>query len=141
MPNLDQAELYLEVAEVFADQPQLWHNTRIHDFSFSVARKLRRMKQYLVDVLEEREKISMLHDRIDAQVEFWIRRLKAAGADSIMITEDWGTQTQLLINLRLRRLEFKARFARLADLVHSLGLKLFMDSCGKMTEIIPDRIK
>lgn len=141
LPDFNAPQLYLNAAQIFSSHPQHWHNAWIHGFAFSAARKLRRMEQYLMDILEERSKIARLHDRIDEQVENQIRRFKEVGADSIMIAEDWGTQTHLLISPRLWRSEFKPRFARQVDLIHSLGMKFFMHSCGKMTDIIPDLIE
>jgi uroporphyrinogen-III decarboxylase len=98
------------------------------------------MEQYLVDLLLEREKIGRLHDRIVDVLKIQMGRLKEAGADSIMFCEDWGTQTQLLINPALWRDEYKPRFKTLCDWAHQRGLKMFMHSCGKVTDIIPDLI-
>jgi uroporphyrinogen decarboxylase len=140
-PDFDDLAIYASARRLFAENPQLWHIGGIHGFAFSIARKLRRMEQYLMDILLEPEKIARLHDRIDEVIKAQVRRLAEAGADSIMIAEDWGTQTQLLISPRLWRQEFKPRFARLCAYIHSLGMSLFMHSCGKMTVIIPDLIE
>ena len=140
-PNLDDPAIYVNARRLFAEQPQLWHIGGIAGFSFSIARKLRRMEQYLMDILLEPEKIARLHDRIDEVIEAQVRQCAQAGADSIMIAEDWGTQTQLLISPRLWRQEFKPRFTHLCAYIHSLGMSLFMHSCGKMTAIIPDLIE
>lgn len=140
-PNLDDPEIYANAARVFAAHPTQWHIAGIAGFSFSIARKLRRMEQYLMDILLEPEKIARLHDRVDEVIRAEVRRSAEAGADSIMIAEDWGTQTQLLISPRLWRQEFKPRFAQLCAYIHSFGMSLFMHSCGKMTDIIPDLIE
>ena len=100
-PNFEEDAIYAAARRVFAESPQYWHIGGIHGFAFSIARKLRRMEQYLMDILLEPEKIARLHDRIDEAILAQARHLRAAGADSIMIAEDWGTQTQLLISPRL----------------------------------------
>jgi uroporphyrinogen decarboxylase len=140
-PNFDDASIYDSARRIFARYPQHWHIGSIHGFAFSVARKLRRMEQYLMDILLEPERIACLHDRVDEAILVQAHCLREAGADSIMIAEDWGTQTQLLISPRLWRKEFKPRFARLSQAIHGLGMSLFMHSCGKMTDIIPDLIE
>ncbi len=140
-PDFDDPAIYANARAAFAGYPQLWHIGGIHGFAFSVARKLRRMEQYLMDILLEPQKIARLHDRIDEVIRTQARRLQQAGADSIMIAEDWGTQTQLLISPGLWRKEFKPRFASLCSFIHGLGMSLFMHSCGKMTDIIPDLIE
>jgi uroporphyrinogen-III decarboxylase len=64
--------------------------------------------------------------------------LREAGADSVMIAEDWGTQAETLISPKLWRQVFKPRFAALCAHAHHLGLSVFMHSCGRMTAIIGD---
>lgn len=141
LPDFSDPQAYEAAAEKFAAHADLWHVGGIHGFSFSVARKLRRMEQYLVDLLLDRERIAILHDRIDDQIEAQMAGMRQAGADSIMIAEDWGTQLAMLISPDLWREEFKPRFARLCASAHALGLKAFMHSCGRMTAIIPDLIE
>jgi uroporphyrinogen decarboxylase len=141
LPDFSNPEYYARAKECFASQPDRWHVGYIHGFTFSVARKLRRMEQYLMDLILERERISVLHDRVDEQIKVQMARMREAGADSIIIAEDWGTQTQTLINPKLWREEFKPRFLELCSYGHSLGLKMFMHSCGKMTAIVPDLIE
>jgi hypothetical protein len=138
LPDFSEAEVYSEARETFSSHPDLWHVGGIHGFSFSVARKLRRMEQYLSDLLLDQKRIAILHDRIDEQIEAQMMGMRDAGADSVMIAEDWGTQRAMLISPALWREEFKPRFARLCDAAHSLDLTVFMHSCGRMTAIIPD---
>ena len=141
LPDFSEPKLYEDAREVFAAHPDHWHTGGIHGFSFSAARKLRRMEQYLMDLVLDRERISILHDRVDEQIEAQMVGMREAGADSVMIAEDWGTQLDLLISPRLWREEYKPRFAALCAYAHSLDLKVFMHSCGKMTTIIPDLIE
>ena len=141
LPDFSNLELYARARDVFASHPDHWRIGGIHGFSFSAARKLRRMEQYLIDLVSERDKIAILHDRIDEQIKAQMKGMREAGADSIMIAEDWGTQSQLLIHPRLWREEYKPRFAELCTYGHAQGLKVFMHSCGKMTAIIPDLIE
>jgi hypothetical protein len=140
LPDFDNPAYYVNAKTEFEAHPDMWHIGSISGFPFSIARKLRRMEQYLVDLLLEREKIGRLHDRIVEVLKIQIGRLKEAGADSIMFCEDWGTQEQLLINPELWRQEYKPRFRTLCNHAHERGLKMFMHSCGKVTEIIPDLI-
>jgi len=141
LPDFSNPEHYADAKETFASSADYWHIAFIHGFTFSMARKMRRMEQYLMDLLLKREKIGILHDRIDEQIKIQMKRVKEVGADSIMFAEDWGTQTQTLISPKLWREEFKPRFADLCSCAHSLDLKVFMHSCGKITAIIPDLIE
>lgn len=109
----------------------------IHGFAFNIARKLRKLDLYFMDLMESPERISALHDRIDALNEHCIRNYAARGVDGVMITEDWGTQNALLIDPALWRREFFPRFERLCGLAKDLGLSVWMHSCGQIGAIIP----
>jgi uroporphyrinogen decarboxylase len=141
LPDFDDPACYDHACAMFENASDRWHLGFIHGFSFSMARKLRRLDQYFVDLMMERDKIAVLHDRIDEQIKHQIHHMHAAGADSIFFTEDWGTQQQMFISPWLWRDEFKPRFADLCAYAHDLGLTVFMHSCGKITAIIPDLIE
>jgi uroporphyrinogen-III decarboxylase len=141
LPDLSNPDCYDKAKAIFAASPDSWHIGSIRGFTFSVARKLRRMDRYLIDLLLEREKVEILHDRIDALIKTQMKRLSEVGADCIMFAEDWGSQDRLLVRPALWRERFRPRFADLCSFAHALGLKVFMHSCGKMTDIIPDLIE
>jgi hypothetical protein len=141
LPDFSDPEIYADARERFAARPDMWHIGHIRGFTFSVARKMRKLEQYLMDLLLAPEAIEVLHDRVDAQIQAQITGMQAAGADCVMIAEDWGTQTQTLISPALWRKVFKPRFAALCQHAHDLGLVVFMHSCGKMTDIVPDLIE
>ncbi|MCL5999119.1 MAG: hypothetical protein M1546_24110 [Chloroflexi bacterium] len=141
LPDFSNPSYYANASAAFAAEPERWHIGSIHGLTFSIARKLRKMEQYLVDLMLDRDPIRVLHDRVDEQIRLQILRMAEAGADCVMIAEDWGTQTQLLIRPSLWREEFKPRFSALCAYAHSLGLKFFMHSCGQMGAIVPDLIE
>ena len=141
LPDFDQEAVYASARAAFAAEPDRWHAGFVHGFSFSMARKLRRLDRYFIDLLQSPEQITMLHDRIDEQIHHQIRHMAAAGADCIFFAEDWGTQANMFISPRMWRAEFKPRFVSLCAAAHDLGLKVFMHSCGKITSIIPDLIE
>ncbi len=141
LPDYSNPAWYAAAREAFAANPDLWKIGGIQGLTFSIVRKLRRMEQYLMDLMLDLDRLRILHDRVDEQICAQIAQLKLAGADSIMFWEDWGTQNQLLINPRLWRSEFKPRYRQICGYAHGLGLKVFMHSCGKMTAIIPDLIE
>lgn len=141
LPNFADSGLYRQARDIFRATPDNWHIGSVRGFTFKMAQQLRRLEQYLCDLVAELDLMRVLHDRIDEQIAAQIICLKDAGADSIMFWEDWGTQEALQINPRLWNMEFKPRFSRLCRLSHSLGMPVFMHSCGKMTAIIPGLIE
>ena len=122
-------------------EPDKWLIGHLPGFTFNIARKMRKFDQYLMDLLLEPERISALHDRVDASVEAMITNYAAAGVDSVMFPEDWGTQNNTIISPRLWTSLFFPRFQRLCDVAHECGIKVFMHSCGQIEPIVPGLIK
>lgn len=139
-PDFDNDEYYEHARTLFAESPDKWCVGGVYGFTFSVARKLRKLDQYLMDLILEPEKIAVLHDRVDEQIMAQIKHLAAVGADSIMVLEDWGTQGQTLISPALWRKEFSPRIKKFCTYAHALNMKVFMHSCGKIEAIVPDLI-
>ncbi len=110
-------------------------------FAFNISRKLRRLDQYLMDLVLNPEPIRLLAQRVDDLLEEMIQQYARIGVDAVMFPEDWGTQQGLMIRPELWRELFKPGFVRLCVAAHAHGLKVFMHSCGKMTAIIPDLIE
>ncbi len=136
-PDFSQAESYAAVRAARAAHPDRYLLGDMPGFAFNIARKLRRLDQYLTDLLLAPEELHALHDRIDALLEDMIRNYAAAGVDGVMFCEDWGTQYQLLVNPALWREEFFPRFVRLCSLAEESGIAVWMHSCGYIADIIP----
>jgi uroporphyrinogen decarboxylase len=140
-PDFSNPEDYHSVQQKRSDHPDEWMIGGLPGFAFNIARKMRRMEQYLVDLLLERDRIIALHDRIDDLLENTIRNYAETGVDAIMFPEDWGTQNGMLISPELWRDEFFPRFERLCTVAHEHGLFVFMHSCGKIEAIVPGLIE
>ena len=141
LPDFGDSALYSQAASIFAAAPDKWHIGFVQGFTFKMAQCLRKLDQYLCDLIADQERLAILHDRVDEQIAAQIHHLHEAGADCIMIAEDWGTQGSMMISPRLWKEEFKPRFARLCSIAHDQHMHVFMHSCGKMTAIIPDLIE
>jgi len=135
-PDYSNAADYATVAQRRAESPDKWLIGNMPGFVFNIARKLFRLEDYLVYVLVEPEPIGVLHDRIEAMLADMIRNYAAAGVDSVMFPEDWGTQLQTLISPGLWREEFYPRFKRLCGVARDGGIKVFMHSCGAIGAIV-----
>jgi len=140
-PDYSRPEDYACVSRQRVDSPDKWLNGSIPGFAFNIARKMRKLDQYLMDLILEADRMHELHDRIDELVEDMIRNYAASGVDGVMFWEDWGTQNQTLISPDMWRQEFFPRFVNLCRIAHSLGIKVFMHSCGKIEAIVPGLIE
>jgi uroporphyrinogen decarboxylase len=140
-PNYARSQDYANVAQKRAEVPDKWLIGSLPGFTFNIARKMRKLEHYLMDLLTERERIRELHDQIDLVLADMIRNYAATGVDSVMFPEDWGTQTQTLISPKLWFEEFYPRFEKLCHLAHVSGVKVFMHSCGQIGAIVPGLIE
>ncbi len=110
-------------------------------FPFNIARKMRRLDQFLMDVLLYPDLVGVLLQRVEDLLAEVVVQYARAGVDGVMFPEDWGTQLSLMISPATWRTMFKPGFVRLCRIAHDLGVKVFMHSCGKITTIIPDLIE
>ena len=140
-PALGEAGRYEAAAATFGSDREHFRIGHIPGFTFNVARKLRKLENYLCDLLLERGRIDELHRRVRGVLLEAIDRMAAAGADAIMFPEDWGTQDRLMVSPAMWREIYKPEFAALAGRAHDHGLKVIMHSCGKMTAVIDDMIE
>ena len=140
-PDFSNPDDYEPVRKVRAEHPDMWLIGGIPGFAFNIARKLRKLENYLADLLTDRKRMSELHDRIDDFLDDMIRIYADAEVDSVMFCEDWGTQNQTLVSPALWREEFFPRFVRHCSLAHDLGIKVFMHSCGQTEAIVPGLIE
>ncbi len=140
-PDYSDPADYEPVRKARALHPDRWLYGGLPGFAFNIARNLRKLDQYLIDLLMEPERMHELHDRIDAMLEQMIRNYAAAGADCVFICEDWGTQDRLMISPDLWRWVFYRRFEMLCAAAHECGISVFMHSCGQIEAIVPDLIR
>ena len=141
LPPLGDPARYGRAAEKAAKEKDRFVHGSLPGFTFNIARKIRRLDQYMIDLHLHRDKIEILHDRIDETLLAMIGNYGRIGADGIGFCEDWGTQLGLMIHPDMWREVFKPRFRRLCDAARKQNLKVLMHSCGKVTDIIPDLIE
>ena len=142
LPDLANPANYQRVREVFHDPTNdRFRIGSLPGYPFNIARKMRRLDQFLMDLLLEQDKIVILLRRIEDLLAETIVQYAQAGADAVMFPEDWGTQKGLMIRPDTWRQVFKPGFQRLCSVAHEHGIKVFMHSCGKTTVIIPDLIE
>ncbi len=140
-PDLGRAEDYADTRERFSQDDRHFRIGHIPGFTFNIARKLRRLDNYLCDLLLEREMVDRLHGIVRGELLKAIDCLADAGADAVMFPEDWGTQDRLMVSPETWRDIFRPEFEALAGHARKRGLRVIMHSCGKMTAVIGDMIE
>ncbi len=140
-PNYDLPSRYDGAREHFAKNPDKFKIGHIPGFPFNIARKMRRMDNFLMDVAAEPERVDRLLGVVEEQMHHAIRHLAEAGADGIMFAEDWGTQDRLLVSPASWRRTFKPGFVRLCRTAHERGVHVLMHSCGYIREAMDDMVE
>jgi len=140
-PDLDNPERYTAAAAQWASDPEHYHLSWMSGWAFNICRYLRRFEDFLMDVAGEPDEVQRLLDMTTELICRQIDCLADAGADGVMVGEDWGTQDRLLVSPATWRSMFRPGIARCCATAHARGLHVWMHSCGKITEIIPDLIE
>jgi len=81
--------------------------------------------------------LERIHEFYLKELEFWV----TTDVDSIVFSDDWGAQKQLLIPPTVWRDIFKPMYKDYCDLTHTNGKTIFMHSDGCITEIYKDLIE
>lgn len=107
---------------------------------FSIMCLMRGFEDFLVDLYAEPEFIEALADRVFAIEEEIIRLLPEYGFDAVGLADDYGTQDGLFMSVPMWNSIIKPRLKRQVDLAHSLGLDVYLHSCGRIIDLIPEII-
>ena len=105
---------------------------------FAICRYMRKMEVYLMDLIECRDRIDVLHDRVTTLLERAIDRFGEAGLDGIMFCEDLGVQDRTLMSPAMWREIFRPLAERLTARAHRHGLKVIQHSCGYNWALVDD---
>ncbi len=112
----------------------------IHLALFERLHSLRGMDAIFVDLYSNRDEVERLLDALEAYLVPLIRWWAKLGAAGVFLTDDWGSQTSLMISPRMWRTIFKERYRRLVNTAHDAGMDFILHSCGNVIDIVGDLI-
>ncbi|MDO8685965.1 MAG: uroporphyrinogen decarboxylase family protein [Clostridiales bacterium] len=102
---------------------------------------LRGYENLMFDIADLAPQLYELADLIIEWNRKWVIYGVALGADQICFADDWGTQTQLMIDPKIWRKFFKPRYARMFEPALSAGVQVHLHSDGVILEILEDLIE
>lgn len=108
---------------------------------FERAWSLRGMAELLVDMLEAPAWVDELLDAITAFQLSTIEHIVQYDIDAVLLGDDWGHQRGLLMGPKLWRRFIKPRVARMYGAVKAAGKAVFIHSCGKVQELLPELVE
>jgi hypothetical protein len=138
LPDWDHPARYEAMQTQFAAPTDKFKIAFLPGWVFATSRYLRKMEVYFVDLIEHREEIDLLHEKIAGLLERVIRRVGACGADGIIFCEDLGVQDRTLISPTMWRDVLDPHYRRLTAAAHECGMKVFMHSCGYNWALLDD---
>lgn len=139
IPDLDDPARYADMAKQFHDQAgDRFRLVFMPIWVFATSRYLRKMEIYFTDLIEYRDEIDRLHEKVTSLAERMIHRMADAGAEGFLFCEDLGIQDRTLISPAMWRDIFRPHYKRLTAVAHERGMKVFMHSCGYNWALIDD---
>ena len=138
LPDLDNPTYYDAVRQLGASDTDKFKLGWVPGWPFSTCRYMRKMEIYFTDLICERERIDILHDRVTTLFEGVIARYGEAKMDGIMFCEDLGVQDRTLISPAMWRDIFRPLYERLTACAHHYGMKVIQHSCGYNWALVDD---
>jgi hypothetical protein len=89
------------------------------------------------DTCEFRKLLEMVHEFCLREIEGWSN----TNTDGVSFSDDWGSQTSLLISPEMWRYFFKPLYKQYCQIIHSAEKKVFMHSDGNILSIYEDLIE
>jgi hypothetical protein len=95
------------------------------------------LKNLFVAYYEQPEHLQAWLARLAAMQAQSIRLLAEIGCDGVMGYDDWGLQERLMVSPRLIEQFFMPHYRSNWGLAHSLGMDVWLHSCGYIIDILP----
>lgn len=110
---------------------------------FEKAWAIRGFEETLMDMIVEPEEIGVLFDRIAKLRCEQAKLMIKAGIDVLMLGDDIGMQTGMMMSAEIWRENLKPRLSSVINAAKEVrsDIPVFYHSCGNITEIIPDLIE
>lgn len=113
----------------------------IHLALFERLHAVRGMMEVFTDFYASEKEIRRLIGALAEYALVLIRRWGELGADAVFLTDDWGSQTGLMISPEMWRRLFKPHYAAMFDECHRWGMDVIFHSCGNVLGIVGDLIE
>lgn len=141
LPNYTEDICYENIRQAYlSTDEEKFRLVGMPGWVFERARYLRNMDTYLMDMIDNTDKLDVLHTFIANILSGIIDKAAEIKADAIFFCEDMGTQENLLFGPEMWRHFFRDIYSRLFGKVHDYGMKVVMHSCGYNWDILPDLI-
>jgi putative transposon-encoded protein len=136
LPDLGNPDYYEAARELGASDTDRFKLGGMPGWPFATCRYMRKMEIYFMDLVIERERIDILHDRVTTVFEQVIDQFGEAGMDGVFFCEDLGVQDRVLIGPKMWNDIYRPLYERLTSRAHAHGMKVLQHSCGFNWELV-----
>ena len=113
----------------------------VHFALFERLHCLRGMENTFCDLRANEAEVSRLLEALRDYFIELIREWGQTNVAAIFMTDDWGSQTGLMISPEMWRKHFKAHYRRIIDEIHHWDKDVIFHSCGNVMRVIPELIE
>lgn len=138
LPDLANPACYQGARDLAASGTDNFRIGFMPGWPFATCRYLRKMEIYFLDLIEERPRVDILHDRVTTLLEGVIDQFGQAGIDGVFFCEDLGIQDRTLMSPAMWRDIFRPLYERLTTRAHRHGMKVIQHSCGYNWALVDD---
>jgi uroporphyrinogen decarboxylase len=101
---------------------------------------LRGIENTFCDLGSNGAKVERLLEALCDNLIELIREWGQTGISAYYLTDDWGSQTGLMVSPALWRKYFRGHYRRIFDEIHRLGKDVIFHSCGNVMRLVPELI-
>jgi uroporphyrinogen decarboxylase len=142
LPELGKrTDLFDRVSAARTDNPDRYLVATTWLAVFERLRALRGAENVLLDLYLHPEELGILRDAVMEEFLDQIRGIATRGADAVLLADDFGTQTAMLLSPGHWRAFFRPCYERMFAEIHALDMRGWFHSCGNIRAIIPDLIE
>jgi len=99
------------------------------------------MDEFMVALYEHPEKVKVFFDKLEKCSITLIRKGVKAGADIVMIYDDYGTQLGPQISMEMWKEFTYPHLKKLIEVIHENGAKAMLHSCGHQMSFLPHYVE
>ncbi|MHA1832330.1 MAG: uroporphyrinogen decarboxylase family protein [Candidatus Helarchaeota archaeon] len=112
----------------------------IDNFFFERMHFLRGFWNICVDIKRNKEKVTELGEKLADWYCWFVDQWAKFGADGIIATDDWGTETGTFISPSDFNKVIKPLYKQVTERIHDHGMLFMLHSCGNIYSLIPSLI-
>ena len=140
-PDFNNDAIWASVRKYREKHPDIAVVTETWGVQDLTATGLWKMDELMMALYDHPEKVKVFFDKLEAFSIDMIRKGVQAGADIVMIYDDYGTQHGPQISVDMWREFTLPHLKKLIEVIHDHGAKAMLHSCGNQMSYLPHYVE